>query len=282
MRAYFILLTFLLTGCSSLLYYPTYVKHVDEAKLPIKPQELEWAMPGYKNSKITAWYFDADPKKEPKAVVLLFHGNGQNLSSQFYSLYWILQHNYDYIVFDYPGYGRSHGEPSPQNTVDSGVSAVAKLKELMPKTPWVILGQSLGGAIALRTAHEAASIDKPCLVVVESTFHSYKKVVSSVLRQNWFTWPFQPLAYLLFSDNYAPKNQIAKISPTPLIVIHGDKDVVVDISLGQKVFDLANEPKEFWLVEGGAHTVAFTGRDKLLYQNKLLASLDKHCLPQSR
>jgi hypothetical protein len=40
-----------------------------------------------------------------------------------------------------------------------------------------------------------------------------------------------------------------------VLIVHGDKDGVVPIALGRKLFDLANEPKRFVLVPGGQHLV---------------------------
>ena len=41
----------------------------------------------------------------------------------------------------------------------------------------------------------------------------------------------------------------------PLLIAHGDQDVVVPIGLGRRLFDLANEPKTFLLVPGAGHLV---------------------------
>jgi uncharacterized protein len=39
----------------------------------------------------------------------------------------------------------------------------------------------------------------------------------------------------------------------PTLIVHGTKDLVVPIRFGEKLFALANPPKEFWRVEGAAH-----------------------------
>ena len=39
----------------------------------------------------------------------------------------------------------------------------------------------------------------------------------------------------------------------PTLIVHGSKDGVVPIRFGEKLFALANLPKDFWRVEGGAH-----------------------------
>jgi hypothetical protein len=41
----------------------------------------------------------------------------------------------------------------------------------------------------------------------------------------------------------------------PVLVLHGDADDIVPISLARRLFELANEPKTFMLVPGGKHLV---------------------------
>jgi fermentation-respiration switch protein FrsA (DUF1100 family) len=39
----------------------------------------------------------------------------------------------------------------------------------------------------------------------------------------------------------------------PLLFFHGDRDEVVDYSLGRRLFDAAPEPKEFETISGAGH-----------------------------
>ena len=71
------------------------------------------------------------------------------------------------------------------------------------------------------------------------------------------------------SDEYAPEKVIRNISPTPLLVIHGDNDFIIPIQQGKKIFDLAGEPKWFWQVKGGRHINAMF-HEKGVYRKRLL------------
>lgn len=272
----FLCLTVLpLWGCSSLLYYPTRAKYVDIEKMPIKPEELHFK--DVKGRDLAGWYFSA-PKKDPKKpVILFFHGNGQNLSAHFFALYWILEKGYDYFIFDYPGYGPNPGEPDPQNTVEAGQAALRFLLEERHSKKVAVFAQSLGGAVGMRTLIEDAHRSPVCLLTVDSTFATYQGAAADVLARSWSTWLFQPFAYLLLSDRWAPYKRIAEIAPTPLVVIHGDKDPIVDRKRGQQVFDFAREPKEFWLIPGGQHTDAFGGGSRTIFQRRYLEALDRYC-----
>jgi uncharacterized protein len=262
-----------LTNCSGMLYHPTKFNYADIKSLSHKPEELIIYQNLEENKRLTAWYFRAST--DPKAIIILFHGNAQNLSSHFYSMYWAVDEGYDLFVFDYPGYGASLGKPSPQNTVESGTIAIEYVRKKWPNKPYIIVGQSLGGAIATRTVADLSDRHGLCAMVIDSSFLSYKEIGRDVLSRNKITWPFQWLSYLLLSDKYAPKDDIKKISPIPLMVIHRSDDPVIPIKFGEEIYQAANEPKEFLALKGEGHVNAFTSNDKSANQQKLINFLQK-------
>jgi uncharacterized protein len=257
-------------GCAGFLYYPTKNVYVDVDKLEVKPEQCQFET---KNEKIGCWYFHATTK--PKAVIALFHGNAQNRSSHFAALYWVLKEGYDLFVFDYPGYADSTGSPNPKNTVASGVEALRFLKTHHPDLPIIVYGQSLGGAIALRTVIDAKNEIVPAMVVADSTFLSYRQVARKMLAKHWFSWPLQPLAYLTLSDRYAPDDHIKDFPHVPLVVIDSEEDHIVPYELGQQLFAQAPEPKEFWQLTKSPHISGFEGPEGPALRKKFLDKLDK-------
>lgn len=262
-------------GCSSLLYYPTRYEHVYRNRMPIKPEDV--AFTSEDGTKLHGWYFKAKSEKPKNCSILFFHGNAQNLSTHFFALYSAPNRGYDYFIFDYRGYGHSDElAPSPETTVRDGKAALRWLKARHPERPIVVFGQSLGGAVALRTVIEMKDEIAPKAVYVDSTFSSYRAVGRNVLSKSWITWLFQPLAYLLLRDRWAPERELDRLPPIPLVVIHGDKDPTVDYSMGERLFAKASEPKEFWRIPGGQHT-DFMWRDGGAHAEKFYASLDAIC-----
>ena len=88
----------LTSGCSNLLYYPTRDLYVDVKELKPAPEEHQFVL---KNGlDVHGWYFHSPIP--PKAVVLFFHGNAQNRSSHFTSLFWLVEKGYDLAVFTSP------------------------------------------------------------------------------------------------------------------------------------------------------------------------------------
>jgi alpha-beta hydrolase superfamily lysophospholipase len=260
------------SGCSSLLYYPAREELVNRKEIPIQPVDLEFRSED--GTKLHAWQMKSPKPGLSKCVVLQFHGNGQNLSTHFYNMYWMLAHGFDYISFDYHGYGSSEGEPSPKATVEDGHAALRKIHELYPDKKIVVVAQSLGGNIGLRSVADMKNEIPVAFVFADSTFASYRSVARSTLSHGWLTWLFQPFGWLVMNDEYASKNKIHEIAPTPLVVIHGTADTLVDISMGRDVFDRATEPKEFWEIPGGRHIDSFYRVD---IRDRVLAKLKPIC-----
>lgn len=259
-----------LTACSGLLYYPSGQLYFPPERFGLKPEEVHFASKA--GPKLFGWYFQNKAGKPPKALVVFYHGNAENMSSHYANIFWILEHGYDLFVFDYQGYGRSEGSPSPLGTKLDGEAALEWAAARAPGVPLVIFGQSLGGAVALRNAVDMKDRVPLRFVAVDSTFSSYRSVARKVLSRSWITWPFQWLGWLLMSDEYAAQGELGKIAPIPLLVMHGDQDQVVEFEFGERVFAEARNPKEFWRIAGGAHTDVFHRQD-VNYRYKFLEKL---------
>ncbi len=270
------------SGCSSLLYVPTNKVYVRPERLNLNYEEV---VLNSQSKKIYGWHFKHAGKGPPKGFILFFHGNGQNRSAHYLALAWILEQGYDYFIFDYQGYGESEGEPSPEGTVKDGLAALNWFTERAKQTPYAevplhVFAQSLGGPIALRSLEEFQKLGIPGglkqlkFVILESTFLSYQKAASTLLSQRWFTFLFQPFAYLLLSDQWSPKNDLLDLPKARYLVMHGDQDRTVDLKLGQELYAVLPEPKKWLLIEGGGHISTFFIRDGY-YRQSVLAILEQ-------
>jgi alpha-beta hydrolase superfamily lysophospholipase len=248
-----------LGGCSSFYYFPSKQVLVYRDKMPIQPEDVYFESTD--GTKLHAWYFGPLNKKEPTAVIVQFHGNAENLTTHFFTLYEAPSRGFAYLVFDYRGYGKSEGSPTPAGVVQDGIAAVRWMHKKHPDKPLVIVGQSLGGAIAMRAVNQVKNEVPISLMMVDSTFADYRTQARSMFSSSVLTFLFQPLAWLAADNSQSPREDIAQISPIPLIVVHGDKDRVVDQAMGKEVYALAKEPKEFWSIPDCQH-VQFMFKDE--------------------
>ena len=104
----------------------------------------------------------------------------------------------------------------------------------------MLLGESLGSgvAVALAARHEVGAI------VLDSPYSSIADVAASTF------WMFP--VRLLIRDRFESDRRIGAVK-APLLIVHGTRDAVVPYRFGRKLFDLANEPKQFLTVEGAGH-----------------------------
>jgi pimeloyl-ACP methyl ester carboxylesterase len=255
-KASLLFLALFLQGCTSLLYQPTGVEYASPKQYGLNYEEV--ALP----SKVHGWYINQSVLPKPKGVIVFFHGNAQNRSSHFLTLAFMPAQGFDYFIFDYRGYADSVGDPSPESTSEDGREVVNYIAHRTPDgIPIIIFGQSLGGAIALRTLETLKPLPKNLkLVVLDATFMSYRSAAASVLSNHWITYLLQPLS-ILVSDSDAPKQAMDTLPQYPLFEMHGTKDQVINEDLGEKLFKAYPGPKTWVAVPEATH-----GED--LYLNK--------------
>jgi fermentation-respiration switch protein FrsA (DUF1100 family) len=66
---------------------------------------------------------------------------------------------------------------------------------------------------------------------------------------------------------------VEKLTPVPLLVVHGTRDEVVPVSQGRQLYEAANEPKTLFEVKSGRHGTALS-EDDGAYRRKMIAWLD--------
>ncbi|MEO8857602.1 MAG: alpha/beta hydrolase, partial [Burkholderiaceae bacterium] len=77
---------------------------------------------------------------------------------------------------------------------------------------------------------------------------SFTSIADVIGTTQWGWLPLRPL----ITQRFDALDKVARIG-SPLLVVHGSNDRLIQPALGRKLFDAAKEPKEFVLVEGGSH-----------------------------
>jgi len=219
---------------------------------------------------LSGWFIPATGRS--RGTVIHFHGNAQNMTSHFGFVSWLPAQGFNLFVFDYRGYGKSGGSPNRRGVFEDSLAALDYLagRPDVERDRLLVLGQSLGGANAI-----AAIGSRPLAgiraVAIDSAFASYRGIVrDKIAAMPLLSLLRTPLAHLLINDELSPDEVIANIAPTPLLIIHGTADPVIPYSHGQRLFELAHEPKQFWTIEGGDHTEAFADAGSV-YCRRLVA-----------
>ncbi len=272
---------FFLPSCSHLFLQPSkndYTAHWKERSEHIQDgffesknvRKLHYWLMGWKNTK-------------PKAVVLQFHGNAENMTSHGMSLGWLTHHNLQVLSFDYQGYGKSEGEKSVAHALEDCYAAIQMATEHAQKlnVPLVLYGQSLGGSLLLKTLKDHAELLNskwtPKLVIVESAFYSYPMIAREKLANFFITWPLQWMAYLLIPSSYNPGGEDLKnLAHMSFLFLYSEDDPIVPIHHGRLLFEeIPSKDKTFWGYPESAH-IAYAYVNKGANKIKLLDYILNH------
>jgi fermentation-respiration switch protein FrsA (DUF1100 family) len=246
----------LLAGCGDgLFYHPDPMEYGTPAQANQKYEDVYFT--SRDGTRLHGWFIPAIG--HPKATIVHFHGNGQNLSAHYDFIAWLPQEGYNVFTFDYRGYGKSEGKPERQGIHDDAQAALDYIAARNDTgTPnLVVFGQSLGGAIAIVAVAERKQGIRA--VIIDSTFTSYRDIARDKVHAVPVIGSLVGSApSLLASNEYNPIDYIGKLAPIPLMLMHGSDDPVIPIAHSKRLFEKAGEPKQFWVQNGGGHIQAFS------------------------
>ena len=190
------------------------------------------------------WHPSADLAQRPDAPVLLYlHGARWNVTGSAMRIRRMQELGFSVLAVDYRGFGKSTPQlPSETLAHEDALAAWHWLAEHHPRHPRYIFGHSLGGAIAIGLA---AAVDDEAGTLVEGTFTSIPDVVST------FKWGWLPLSPLI-TQRFDAVRRVPHIG-SPLLVVHGSDDALIQPELGRRLFEAATGRKAFVLVQGGTH-----------------------------
>lgn len=186
--------------------------------------------------QLHGWYI---PHPQSERVLLFFHGNAGNISHRQASIEIFHRLGLNILIFDYRGYGQSQGKPSEQGFYQDAAAAWKFLTEEEDFAPEqiIIFGRSLGGTVAARLAADVQAHG----LILESTLssaHDFAKQVFKVLaRLVFIRYDFNTVEYIRHVN-------------APVLVLHSPDDEIMPFNLGEKVFESANQPKQFVRMRG--------------------------------
>ena len=112
--------------------------------------------------------------KNPKGVIVYFHGNADNLHRWGKIAVEFTNFGYDVLVMDYRGYGKSSGPRNEEYLYSDAQFFYDFAKENYGEKKIIVYGRSLGGAFATKIAGE----NHPKMVILEATFYNLQDIVN--------------------------------------------------------------------------------------------------------
>ncbi|ANY89069.1 MULTISPECIES: alpha/beta hydrolase [Pseudomonas] len=245
------------SGCSSLLFFP-------EPGQPFTPEKAKLAfsdvtLTAADGTRLHGWWMPAKPGVQVKGTVLHLHGNGGNLAWHLGGSYWLPEQGYQVLMIDYRGYGLSQGKaslPAVYQDIQAAMDWLDKAPQVKGK-PLVLLGQSLGGAMAIHyLAAHPEQRQRFSALVFDGVPASYREVGRFALSTSWLTWPLQvPLSWLV-PDGDSAIRSIERLDTPPKLFFHSIDDDLVPMDSGIRLYQHAPPPRVLQLTRG-AHVQTF-------------------------
>jgi fermentation-respiration switch protein FrsA (DUF1100 family) len=206
---------------------------------------VEAGLPGFQDLTLTtadgerlvAWW---KPPEPGRALLVYFHGNGGSLWNRRYRARLLAEDGRGLLMVSYRGYSGSTGVPTETGLREDARAAYAWATERVEPKRVVLYGESLGSGVAVRLASEHPVGG----LILEAPYTSTADVAK-------LTYWFVPVD-LLMRDQFRSIDRIAEVK-APLLFLHGERDGLIPIHLGQKLYEAANGPKRFVRLPSVSH-----------------------------
>ena len=219
----------------ALMYFPDRI-HTPPADAGF-PQAKEVTLTAADGTQVLAWTV---PPQPGKPVVVYFHGNGGSLQHRVPRFRPLVSDGTGLVALSYRGYGGSQGNPSEEGLVADGRAAYDFARKAYPDAKVVLWGESLGTGVATAVAAE----NDIAALVLEAPYTSTLEIAQA-------HYPFIPVRWLM-KDQFRSDERIGKVK-APILILHGDRDRVIPIAYGERLYAMAPEPKQIVRFAGGDH-----------------------------
>lgn len=229
----------------------------DQFKLPFETVEFTTS-----DGLILKGWFIPSVRDTPKTIIMC-HGWGGNRGDLLQTTNFLHDAGFNLFYFDFRASGESQGAVSSVGYLEAKdfEAALEFLRQRKPETEGHIgaYGTSMGGSVAIYSASRHPELR---CVLVEDAFCSYNQVVG---RWGWIkmSLPYYPLIPMILffvrlrlgidPETFSPIYKVDKISPRPVMFIHGDLDALVPVKEIKRLFHKAGNPKDLFIVPGAAH-----------------------------
>ncbi len=238
---------------------------IEEIQLSLKEENID----------LTGWVFRPQTLKRHSPMLILCHGvprarpspesqEAVNSDGGYAALAERCTVNLGIPVFhfNFRGTGESSGNFDLSGWVRDLEAVLQYWQQKDPGLEFILWGFSGGAAVSARVAGNNPRVKGVVLAACPAFFEPifpreklgetidwFRQV--GIIKDPWF--PADPRAWLEGIYAVRPVDTVARISPAPLLILHGTMDELIPVEQAEMLYEKAGEPKEKALLAGAGH-----------------------------
>jgi pimeloyl-ACP methyl ester carboxylesterase len=212
--------------------------------------------------KIHGWFI-APSSPGNGATVILVHGLGNTRMDMLAQAAMLAKHGYATLLFDFRNHGASDGTITTLGffeieDIRAALDYLSTRQDIDTQRIGLV-GHSMGASTAVRAT---ARLPQIRAVISESAYTSIEDNIAEGVQglTGLPAFPFAPLI-IFFGERETgvdihrvrPIDDIASISPRPVLLIHGEIDSLISMRNAIQLFDAAREPKQLYSIPTAGH-----------------------------
>jgi alpha-beta hydrolase superfamily lysophospholipase len=206
----------------------------------------DWSVTTRDGVTLRGWLFPT--ASTPKGLIVYLHGKDENRSFGARIAGRYVPKGYEVLAFDLRAHGRSGGWLTTYGAREVG--DLAQALDTVPAEPVILIGKSLGAAIALQAA---ASDNRVRGVVAVASFADLETRVKEAAGRLDVAPSFDWLGTKAFRvQDISPREAATRIR-VPVLLVHGTRDTVTSFHHSQDIFDALEGDKRLLKVDGAGH-----------------------------
>jgi len=235
--------------------------------------------PAVDRQTLRGWFVPGNT--DAAAAIITVHGGGTDRRSYLDMVPVLHEAGYPVLLFDNREHGISDGHGLGMSLgmrESEDVSSAVDYLSTRSFSRFGVIGSSQGGTSAIVAA---ARDQRITAVIAQSTGTNLADMMSANPALRWLpraainlmvahfyyrqgaNWP------TIRSGGVWPIDVIDKISPRPILIIHGEFDEMAPLALAEQIYAKAGEPKRFWKVEGAGHR-GLREQARAVYERRVL------------
>jgi fermentation-respiration switch protein FrsA (DUF1100 family) len=201
------------------------------------PEAEERILSTSDGEKLVAWHV---PPREGKPVIIFFHGNGDILAWRVSWFREMTAAGAGLVAVSFRGYAGSSGSPTEAGLLQDAEAAYAFANQHYAPERIVVWGFSLGTgpAVALAANRRIGKL------ILEAPYSSVADVAAAA-------FPFIPARWFI-RDQFHSDQWISNVT-APVLIMHGERDRTIPIRFGERLYELARQPKQMVRFPEGGH-----------------------------